>query len=421
MSDISLTTLLIGLIVLILMSAFFSASETAMMRINRYRLRHLAKTGHRGARRAQALLKRPDRLIGIILLGNNFVNILASSITTIIALRYFGEAWIAVAAGILTLVVLIFAEVAPKTMAASNPEKIAFPGSIILTPLLWLFYPAVWTINAIANALLRLMGLRRDEGDLHLSSEELRIVVNEAGPMIPKRHQKMLLNILDLEKVSVEDIMIPRNEITGIDLDDDMNEIVASLSRCQFSHVPIYHDDINDVVGILHTRQVLPLLAKGSLSHDALINSADQPYFVPEGTPLNTQLLKFQREKRRVALIVDEYGEVEGLVTLEDILEEIVGEFTSDLNTAISDIHPQEDGSYLVDGSANVRELNRSLHWHLPVNGPKTLNGLILEALEFIPAGATTTRISGYVIEIIQSSEHAIKVARIIPPTNLGQ
>ncbi len=301
-------------------------------------------------------------------------------------------------------------------MAASHPEKIAFPGSIILMPLLWLFYPAVWLINVIANSLLRLLGFRREDSDLHLSSEELRIVVNEAGPMIPKRHQKMLLNILDLEKVSVEDIMIPRNEVTGIDLNDELNDIVSLLSRCQYTHVPIYRDDINDVVGMLHIRQVLPLLATGGLDHDALINSADQAYFVPEGTPLNTQLLKFQREKRRVALVVDEYGEVEGLVTLEDILEEIVGEFTSDINAVVSDIHPQEDGSFLVDGGVNIRELNRSMHWKLPVDGPKTLNGLILEALEFIPAGATTTRIAGYVVEIIQSSEHAIKVARIIPP-----
>jgi Mg2+/Co2+ transporter CorB len=416
MNDASLTALVISLIVLILLSAFFSASETAMMRINRYRLRHQVKSGRRGARRVQALLKRPDRLIGIILLGNNFVNILASSITTIIALHYLGEAWIAAAAGVLTLVILVFAEVAPKTLAAGNPEKIAYPGSLVLTPLLWLFYPAVWVINFIANGLLRLTGLRLDESDMHLSSEELRVVVNEAGPMIPKRHQKMLINILDLEKVSVEDIMIPRNEIIGIDIDDDMADIMALLTRGQYSHLPIYHDDVNNVVGILDTLQVLPLLAKDALDREALINSADQPYFVPEGTPLNTQLLKFQREKRRIALIVDEYGEVEGLVSLEDILEEIVGEFSSDYNLVISDIHPQEDGSYLVDGGANVRELNRTMHWHLPVDGPKTLNGLILESLEDIPDGATSTRIAGYIVEIVQSSESAIKVARIVPP-----
>lgn len=388
-----------------------------MMRINRYRLRHLVKSGHHGALRVQTLLERPDRLIGIILLGNNFVNILASSITTIIALRYLGEAWIAIAAGILTLVILIFAEVGPKTMAAVHPERVAFPGAVVLLPLLWVFYPAVWVINAIANAMLRSMGLSPEEGDMQqLSSEELRAVVDEAGTLIPKRHQKMLINILDLEKVTVDDIMIPRNEIVGIDLQNDLNQIVTLLTRCRFSYLPLYRDDINNIIGMLHTRQVLPLLASGSLDQDALITSADQPYFVPEGTPLNTQLLKFQREKRRVALVVDEYGEVEGLVALEDILEEIVGEFTTDYNTTISDIHLQEDGSYLVDGGANIRELNRTLHWELPVAGPKTLNGLILESLESIPDGATSVRIEDYICEIVQSSGNAIKVARITPP-----
>jgi Mg2+/Co2+ transporter CorB len=387
-----------------------------MMRINRYRLRHQVKSGRRGARRIQTLLRRPDRLIGIILLGNNFVNILASSITTIIALRYLGEAWIAAAAGVLTLVILIFAEVAPKTLAASKPEQIAYPGSLILMPLLWLFYPAVWVINSIANTLLRLFGLKPNDEDMQLSSEELRVVVNEAGPMIPKRHQKMLLNILDLEKVAVEDIMVPRNEIVGIDLDDEMVEIITLLTRSQYTHLPLYREDINNVTGILDLQQVLPLLAKGGLDRETLISNAEKPYFVPEGTPLNTQLLKFQREKQRIALIVDEYGEVEGLVALEDILEEIVGEFASDYSSAISEIHPQEDGSFLVDGGATVRDLNRSMHWQLPADGPKTLNGLILESLESIPAGATSTRIAGYTIEIVQSSESAIKVARIIPP-----
>jgi Mg2+/Co2+ transporter CorB len=417
MSDISIEALVSGLVFLLLLSAFFSASETAMMRINRYRLRHMVKNGHHGAQRVHALLERPDRLIGIILLGNNFVNILASSITTIIALRYLGEAWIAIAAGLLTLVILIFSEVAPKTMAAAYPERVAFPGSLVLGPLLWVFYPAVWVINAIANSMLHLAGLSPSEGDMQqLSSEELRSVVNEAGTLIPKRHQKMLINILDLEKVTVDDIMIPRNEIVGIDLNSDLKEIVALLARSQFSHLPLYRDDINNVIGILHTRQVLPLLAKETLDQEALINSADQPYFVPEGTPLNTQLLKFQRQKRRVALVVDEYGEVEGLVALEDILEEIVGEFTTNFSDTISDIHPQEDGSFLIDGSVNIRELNRSMHWSLPVDGPKTLNGLILESLESIPEAAASIRIVDYVIEIVQSSENAIKVARIIPP-----
>lgn len=421
MSGDSLISLIGLLVLLILLSAFFSATETAMMRLNRYRLRHLVKANQRAAIRVQGLLDRPDRLIGIILLGNNFVNILASSITTIIALRYFGEAWIAIAAGILTLVILIFAEVAPKTMAALHPERVAFPAAVLIRPLLWVFYPAVWVINGIANTLLRMLGVRPEDTDVQqLSSDELRAVVNEAGSMIPKRHQKMLVNILDLENVTVDDIMIPRNEIIGIDLNDDEDEIVNFLVNCHYTHLPLYHDDINNVVGMLHTRYALPLLAREQFDKSRLIEVATEPYFVPESTPLNTQLLKFQREKRRVALVVDEYGDVEGLVVLEDILEEIVGEFTTDFAATIKEVHPQDDGSYLVDGGVNIRELNRTMHWDLPVEGPKTLNGLILERLESIPEAAISLRIDGYTIEIVQAAENAVKVARVIMPAPVG-
>jgi len=391
-----------------------------MMRLNRYRLRHLVDAKNPGAIRASKLLERPDRLIGIILLGNNFVNILASSITTIIALRLLGEAWIAAAAGLLTLVILIFAEVGPKTMAAIHPERIAFPAAIILRPLLLLFYPAVWVINGIANTMLKMLGVSARADDMQdLSSDELRAVVNEAGSLIPERHQKMLVNILDLEKVTVEDIMIPRSEIVGIDLNGDEDDIVAQLVSCQYTHLPIYHDDINNIVGVLHIRNVLSLMQQEEFDVNELIDIAPAPYFVPEGTPLNTQLLKFQRQKRRVALVVDEYGGIKGLVVLEDILEEIVGEFTTDIAATISDVHLQDDGSYLIDGSVNVRELNRSMKWSLPVKGPKTLNGLILEELESIPGKATSLRIDAYTIEIVQSSENAVKVARIIPPPEM--
>lgn len=417
MSDIAIETLALSLVLLVFLSACFSAAETAMMRINHYRLRHLVKEGHRGALRVNSLLARPDRLIGIILLGNNFANILASSITTIIALRYFGEAWIAIAAGILTLIILVFAEVAPKTMAAAYPERVAYPAAIVLVPMLWIFYPAVWVINLIANTLLSTVGIKPLNNDMQkLSGDELRSVVNEAGSLVPQRHQNMLLNILDLEKVTVDDIMIPRNEIVGVDLENDLNEIVASLTRCQFSYIPLYRGDINNIIGMIHTRQLLSLMVNEDLDEDSLIKSADQPYFVPEGTPLNTQLLKFQRQKRRVALVVDEYGEIEGLVALEDILEEIVGEFTANYIDTISEIHPQKDGSYLVDGGVNIRELNRTMKWSLPLNGPKTLNGLILDALESIPEGAASVRIHDYVVEIVQSADNGVKVARIVPP-----
>ncbi len=417
MNTPSLTLLLLLLLLLILLSAFFSASETAMMRLNRYRLRHLVQAQHRAAIRAAQLLERPDRLIGIILLGNNFVNILASSISTLIALRYFGEAWIAAAAGILTFVILIFAELTPKTLAALHPEKIAFPAAYVLKPLLVLCYPLVWLINAIANGLLRLGGVTPQEDVMQqLSSEELRTVVNEAGALIPKKHQKMLLNILDLEKVTVEDIMVPRNEVVGLDLKLPEDEIIHILTTCQYTRLPLYYDDIDNVVGILHIRNALPLIAREEFDKEQLLKIAKEPYFVPEGTPLNTQLLNFQRHKRRVGLVVDEYGDIEGLITLEDILEEIVGEFTTDISETIKDVYPQEDGSYLVDGSANIRALNRTMQWDLPTTGPKTLNGLITEYLESIPASATSLRINGYTIEILQTAENAVKTARIIPP-----
>jgi len=423
MSEISLSSLITTLVLLIFLSAFFSAAETAMMRLNRYRLRHLVQAKHRAAMLASQLLERPDRLIGIILLGNNFVNILASSITTLIALRYFGENWIAAAAGILTFVILIFAELTPKTMAALHPERIAFPAAFVIRPLLVLCYPLVWVINAIANNLLRVVGVSpRESAIQQLSSDELRTVVDEAGALIPRKHQKMLLNILDLEKVTIEDIMIPRNEIFGIDLDDTPEEIVTQLHNCQYTRLPLYRDDdIDQIIGILHIRNVLPLIAEEEFSKEQLASIAREPYFVPEGTPLNTQLLNFQRQRRRVGLVVDEYGDIEGLITLEDLLEEIVGEFTTDISATIKDVIPQEDGTFLVDGSTNIRAVNRTLQWHLPTAGPKTLNGLITDYLETIPAPATSLRIADYTIEILQVTDNAVKTARITPPADSGK
>lgn len=416
MSDIPLAVLFGALFFLILLSAFFSGSETGLISLNRYRLRHLAKAKHRGATRAARLLKRPDRLIGLILLGNNFVNILASSIATLIALELVGEAGIAVAAILLTAVILIFAEVTPKTLAALHPERIAFPASYVLGPLLWLFYPLVWIINGIANGLLRLLGVSPTAADAqHLSTEELRTVVNEAGALIPRRHQKMLLNILDLEKVTVEDIMVPRNDLFVIDLADEWDAIVKQLIASQHTRIPVCRDGIDHVVGILHIRNVLQLLAREDFDKTALSNILREPYFVPEGTPLNQQLLNFQRQKRRIGLVVDEYGDIQGLVTLEDILEEIVGEFTTAPSTAVKDVYPQEDGSFLVDGGTNIRELNRTMHWHLPTDGPKTLNGLILEYLETIPEAGTSLRLAGYPVDIIQTTGNAVKIARIDP------
>jgi Mg2+/Co2+ transporter CorB len=416
MTDLPLGLLFGALVVLIVLSGFFSGSETALMALNRYRLRHLARAKHAGAVRAARLLERPDRLIGLILLGNNFVNILASAIATVIALQLMGEAGIAVATGLLTLAILIFAEVAPKTLAALNPERIAFPATFLLAPLLKLLYPLVWAINAVANALLRLLGVSpEDVARDHLSTEELRTVVHEAGAMIPRRHQKMLLSILDLENVAVEDIMVPRNEIVGIDLDDDWSDIQAQLTSSQYTRLPVYRESLDNVIGMVHLRQITHLLLKGGLHRQDLESTLREPYFVPEGTPLNTQLLHFQRRKQRMALVVDEYGDIRGLVTLEDILEEIVGEFTTDPGAITGDVHPQPDGTYLVDGSANIRELNRVMNWHLPTDGPKTVNGLVLEYLENIPQPGTSLRVAGYPIEIVQTRGNAVKMVRIKP------
>ncbi|MCC6208672.1 MAG: HlyC/CorC family transporter [Gammaproteobacteria bacterium] len=418
MTDISIGSLSIILVLLILASACFSAAETAMMRLNQYRLRHLAHAGHRGAVYTSRLLARPDRLIGFILLGNNFVNILASSIATIIALRVSGEAGIAIAAGLLTIVLLIFGEVTPKTLAALHPERIAFPAAYIITPLLILFSPFVWIINTISNSLLKIIGVSPEDAASHqLSAEELRTVVNEAGAVIPRKHQHMLLNILDLEKARIEDIMIPRSEIVGIDLDHSEEEIVALLSSSRHTRLPLYREDINEITGIVHVRNALPLLGRGEFTKDALMRVAEEPYFIPEGTPLNTQLLNFQRQKRRIGLVVDEYGDIEGLVTLEDILEEIVGEFTTDVSGTDKFVHLQGDGSFLIDGSAHIRTLNRMMNWQLPTAGPKTVNGLITEHLESIPTAGVSLRIDGYTIEIMSIADNAVKTARILPRT----
>ncbi|MDH5710627.1 MAG: HlyC/CorC family transporter [Gammaproteobacteria bacterium] len=416
MNDISTGILVIILIVLILLSAFFSGSETALMTLNRYRLKHLSDEGHRGAKLARRLLHRPDRLLGLILLGNNFVNILASAIATIIALRLHGEAGIAIATGLLTLTVLIFAEVTPKTLAALKPEKVAFVAAYIYTPLLKLLYPLVWLVNMFANRLLALFGVHVAEGQKDkISADEFRAVVNEANQFIPGEHTEMLLRILDLENSSVEDIMIPRNEITGIDLTDDWSNIERQITNSQRTRVPVYHDSIDNTVGVLHLRKVLNLLARGELNLENVNALIRKAYFIPEGTSLTRQLLNFQKKKRRSALVVDEYGSIQGLVTLEDILEEIVGRFTTDAPTRNFDLYEQEDGSYLIDGGTHIRDINRSLNWSLPQGGPKTLNGLILEHMEIIPEPGTSLMINNYSIEIMRTSNNAVQSVRILP------
>ena len=406
------------LIFLILVSGFFSGSETGLMSLNRYRLRHLADKQNKGAMRAFRLLEQPDKLIGLILLGNNFVNILASAIATIIGIRILGEAGILAATALLTVVVLVFAEVTPKTLAAMHPEKFALPATLILEPLLRLLYPFVWFVNLASKAIFKVLGIQQSSSSDKLSSEELRIVVNEAASMIPKGHQKMLLSILDLEKVTIDDIMIPRTEIVGIDLEDDWSDIIKQLAETQHTRLPVFEGDINHIIGIIHIRRALRFFHLEDASKDDFRKIIREAYFVPTNTPLNTQLLNFQHQRRRNAMVVNEYGDVLGLVTLEDILEEIVGEFTTDPSATRKDVQTQEDGNYLIDGSITVRELNKILGWKLPIAGPKTLNGLIIEYLEHIPDPGTSMMLENYPIEIKQTTKNAVKTVLIDPNWN---
>lgn len=404
--------------ILILISAYFSGSETGMMSINRYRLRNLEKNNHRGAKRVSKLLARPDRLIGLILIGNNLVNIAAASIATIIGTRLLGDFGGFIASTvILTFVILIFAEVTPKTLAALYPEKVAFPSSIILSVLLKMLLPLVIAINWITNGILMILGISSEQREQHsLSSEELRTVVNESGALLAERDQNMLVGILDLENVTVEDIMIPRNELAGIDINLDWKKIQKLLTQSNHTRVLLYRDNIDDVVGYIHVRDALKLLSKNQFTKATLLRAVRELYFIPEGTPLNIQLLKFQHAKERLGLVVDEYGDIQGLVTLEDILEEIVGDFTTTMTpTPSEEVHLQPDGSYLVDGSATIRDINKEMSWDFPTDGPKTLNGLIVEYLEDIPQAKLSVRVAGYPVEIIDVTDNMIKTVRIMP------
>jgi Mg2+/Co2+ transporter CorB len=386
------------------------------MSLNRYRLRNLADKQHRGAIRALRLLKYPEKWIGMILLGNNFVNFVAATLAGIIVLRLWGESWVFITPFILTPIVLIFAEITPKTIAALHPERFALPSTFILELLLKILYPFVWLTNVTTQGLLKLLGIPLEQRANALSKEELRIVVNEASAMIPQRHQQMLLGILDLEKVTVEDIMVPRNEITGIDLEDEWDDIIKQLTETQHTRLPVFEGDIDHVQGMIHMRDVVQFFKKEEANSEGFKLLMRDIYYVPVSTPLNTQLLNFQHERRRNALVVNEYGDIQGMITLDDILEEIVGEFTSDPADLNRDIHLQEDGSYLVDGSITLRDLNKIMNWELPIEGPKTLNGLIIEYLEHIPEQGTSMLLNNeYPVEIIQTTQNAVKTVHINP------
>ena len=420
MNDISLSILFGILAALLLLSAFFSGSETALMTLNRYRLQHLVKKKHRGAIKAHRLLQRPDRLMGLILLGNNFVNIGASSLATIIAIRLINEGIvnlsqeeiILASTMSLTLAVLIFSEVTPKTLAAIKPEILAYPAAWIFTPLLKILYPFVWIVNLISNLLLRIIGINASKNRQdQLNKDELKSIVSDAENLMPARYQNMLLGILDLESASVEDIMTPRNEILGIDMEESLESIIQQVQNSTHTRLPIYKKSIDRVIGFLHLRTLIPLINRTDFDKQSITENLAKPFFIPESTPLHKQIQSFKAEKLRIGLVVDEYGDVQGLVTLDDLLQVIVGELVAEE----ADVKEQKDGSILVDGSVTVRELNRITQWSLPTEGPKTLNGLIIEYMETIPEPGTSVRLHGYALEIIKRDENTIKLVKFYP------
>lgn len=418
MNDVSLEVLFGLLIGMLLLSGFFSGSETGMMSINRYRLKHLTKKGDISALRVAKLLQRPDRLLGLILIGNNLANNFAAALATLIAIRLYGDGAIALAGIMLTIVMLVFAEITPKTIAALHPERIAFLSSWVLRPLSYLLYPAVLGVNVLSNGLVRLLGIDASKPSHveHLNPDELRTVVDEAGDLIPDQHQGMLLNVLDLEKSTVEDIMIPRNEVEGLDLELPVAELLQRIRTSEYTRLPVYEGDVNKVVGILHLRNASRFIMgdDSTITHDDIRQFSDEPYFVPESTKLSVQLLNFQQQKCRMALIVDEYGEVQGIVTLEDLLEEIVGNFTTNCAEQEStDIVAQENGWHLIDGGTFVRDINRALEWELPTDGPKTLNGLAMEYLENIPDADIGFQLGNYRFETTQVTDKVIAWLRV--------
>ena len=422
--EASLGFLIFSFLALIVASAYFSSSETGMMSLNKYRMNHLRRGQHAGATRASKLLEKPDKLIGVILIGNNFVNFLAASIASSITILILGEPAPFTTAIVLTLVVLIFAEVTPKTIAALYPERIAYPSSIVLGVLLKVLYPIVWAVNFVSNTLVRTLGFhpQADSSDQQLSQEELRTVVHESESRLPKKRQGMLLNILDLEKVQVDQIMVPRNEVTGLDIEDAMEDVLEQIASAQHTRLPVYRKDIDNIVGVLHMRSAGRLIKTENLNKAAIIQETTEPYFIPDSTPLHTQLFNFQSKKLRLAVVVDEFGAVKGIVTLEDILEEIVGEFTTDLADSNRDIFAQEDGSYLIDGGTSIRDINRTLSWQLDSESANTLNGILMEVLQSIPDASVGVKLDGYHAEILQVKDNVfrtVKMWEVTPQENL--
>ena len=411
--------MLIGLVFLLILSGFFSLSETSMMAINRYRLRHLAKQGHRGARLTVKLLEKTDRLLGVILLGNNLLNTASATLVAIIVATLFAQDDFALFLGTIavTFAILIFSEITPKVIAAAYPERIAIAASYVLTPLLFIFYPIVWFVNLFVRALLVLFRLQPQQGELDqkISTEELKTLVLEGGHFIQHKYQSMLLNLFDLETITVDDVIVPRSQVEAIDLDADDDVIESQLLTCHHTRLPIYRERMDNIVGIVHVRKVLNQMQNGKITAATLERVMRKPYFIPSGTPLFTQLQLFQENQKRVGLVVDEYGEWMGLITLEDIVEEIIGEFTTHAPTQTSAFQKQDDGSIIVEAGTLLRELNRKLNVQFPLDGPKTLNGLILEHFEDIPEAGIGLNIAGCPMEIIQTKNRVVKTVKIFP------
>ncbi|GIS22393.1 MAG: hemolysin [Gammaproteobacteria bacterium] len=414
MADVNPWMLFSSIVFLLFLSAFFSGVETAMMSLNRYRLKHLVKENDKGAIRADKLLKRPDRLLGVILIGNNFVNILAASLTTVLCLNLFGDSGVVIGSIVLTLIILVFAEITPKTFAALNSEKVALPASLILKYLQKILRPLVLFVNFFSNFFMRLLGTKETTINEDLSPEELKSVLENSGDLIPKKYQDMLISVLELDKVSVDEVMTQRSEVIGIDINQPIENILSNLQNNQKDFLPVYNESLDDLRGVIDLYGITSFLSNEDKSIESLIESLDEAYFIPENTPLSTQLFNFQKNKKTVAVIIDEYGSVKGLVTIKDVLEEIVGELATDIDRETVEIMEQKDGSYLIDASIPLRELNKKLNWQLPINGAKTLNGLIIDQVETIPENNIKIEIENYAIETVLIRNNMIKIARVL-------
>ena len=414
MADVNPWMLFSSIIFLLFLSAFFSGVETAMMSLNRYRLKHLVKENNKGAIRADKLLKRPDRLLGVILIGNNFVNILAASLTTVLCLNLFGDSGVVIGSIALTLIILIFAEITPKTFAALNSEKVALPASLILKYLQKILRPLVVFVNFFTNFFMRLTGTKETTFNEDLSPEELKSVLENSGDLIPKKYQDMLISVLELDKVSVDEVMTQRSEIIGIDINQSIENILNSLQNNQKDFLPVYDESLDELRGIIDLYGITTFLSNEDKSIENLIDSLEEAYFTPENTPLSTQLFNFQKNKKTTAVVIDEYGSVKGIVTIKDVLEEIVGELATDIDKESVEIMEQKDGSYLIDASVSLRELNKKLDWELPINGAKTLNGLIIDKIETIPENNIKIEIENYLIETVLIRNNMIKIARVL-------